>query len=258
MENKKTKEKIAAMKKAGKIMGDTMQIVLDAIKPGMTELEVDKLAEKTIIEKGGLPAFKKVPGYKHTICAATNDVVVHGIPGKRILKEGDIICVDCGVFVDGYFTDMAETIVVGGNDTTTSEVLKFLKVGQKALKNAISQAKPGNRIGHISMEMQKEVEGNDFSIVKSLIGHGVGKELHEWPEIPGYLDGKLEKTPLIVPGMTLALEVIYNMGSDEVVYENDDGWTIVTEDGSLSAVFERTILITEKGNQIITPLPGEK
>lgn len=257
MKEAKTDKKIKAIKSAGKILALALETTIKAIKPGVTEAELDMIAEKSILQNGGYPAFKKVPGYKHTLCVATNDVVVHGIPGSRVLKEGDIICVDCGVYKDGYFTDMAETVVVGGPKAAAVETRKFLTVGRVALFDAIAQAKPGHRVGHISLAMQKGVENAGYSIVKSLIGHGVGKELHEWPEIPGYLDEDLKNTPLLVPGMTLALEVIYNMGVDEVVYANDDGWTIVTEDGSLSAVFERTILITEKGSEIITPFKGE-
>lgn len=243
-------EKIKKMTHAGKILGDVLEKVCQSVKPGITEIELDQLAEKLIKERGGESGFKKVPGYNHTICVSTNDVVVHGIPKKRELKEGDIIGIDCGVYFEGYHTDMAETVVVGKTDN--EHVLDFLRVGKESLFNAIKEAKPHNRVGNISKAMQDGIEGNGFSIVRTLVGHGVGKELHEEPEIPGYLYGKIEKTPLLKVGMTIAVEVIYNMGTKEVVYDGSDDWTIATRDGSLSGLFERSLLITENGPKLLT------
>lgn len=240
------------MKKGGHILAETLFQVLKAVKPGVTELELDQLAEALIKEKGGESGFKQVSGYKHTICAATNDVVVHGIPTKRILKEGDIICIDCGVYFQGFHTDMAETVVVGRKDSVAMEVHQFLKTGQLALDEAIKVATPGNRIGHISKTIQDLVEKSaGYSIVRSLIGHGVGVSLHEDPEIPGYLMRPIEKTSLLKVGMTLAIEVIYNMGKPGVIAD-EDGWTIRTRDGSLSGVFERSVVITENGPVMLT------
>lgn len=246
MENKK----IQTMFEAGVILGDVLQEVVNYIKPGITELEIDKYAEKLIRQKGGEPGFKKVPGYKHTICVSTNNVVVHGIPKKRILKTGDIIGIDCGVFLNGYHTDMAETVIVG--KTEDKKVLKFLEIGKKSMFNAILKAKAGNRVGDISKAMQETVEGGGYSIVRSLVGHGVGKELHEDPEIPGYLDKKIEKTPILKEGMTIAIEVIYNFGKKDVEYDGSDDWTIVTKDNSLAGLFERTVLVTKEGPKLIT------
>ena len=243
-------DKIKKMTHAGKILGEVLEQVCQSVKPGITEIELDELAEKLIVEKGGEPGFKKVPGYKHTICVSTNDVVVHGIPKKRVLKEGDIIGIDCGVYYEGYHTDMAETVVVG--KTEDENVLDFLRIGKDALFSAIKEAKPHNRVGNVSKAMQEGVEGNGYSIVRTLVGHGVGKELHEEPEIPGYLYGKIERTPLLKVGMTIAVEVIYNMGEKEVVYDGTDDWTIATSDGSLSGLFERSLLITESGPKLLT------
>lgn len=262
--NIKTIEEIELMKKGGKILAEVLYEVLDHVRPGISELELDNLAERLILEKGGKPAFKRVDGYKHTICVSTNEVVVHGIPTNYLLKEGDVIGIDCGVFYEGFNTDMAETVKVqsskfnpsislGARVQSPDEIDKFLSAGKRALEEAINMAKAGNRIGHISKTIQDIVEGEKgYSIVFSLVGHGVGRELHEEPEVPGFLQGSIKKTPVLIEGMVIAIEVIYNMGKRDVVYSNKDGWTIKTKDNSLSGVFERTVAITKKGPFIIT------
>jgi methionyl aminopeptidase len=251
----KTPQEIELMKKGGKILAEVLFELCDTVKPGMTELEIDSLAEKLIVQKGGEVAFKRVEGYHHTICASTNDVVVHGIPSNYVYKPGDVVGIDCGVYYKGYFTDMAETIKLKAKSEkrkTGDEVDKFLRIGKEALEEAIKQAVIGNRIGHISKTIQQIVEGNGYSVVRSLIGHGVGKNLHEEPEVPGYLAGSIAKTPELVEGMTIAIEVIYNMGKRDVIYAGDDGWTIKTRDGSMSGVFERTVCITKDGPRVLT------
>lgn len=248
-------QKIVTMQEAGKILGEVLEKVMNSIKPGITEIDLDRLAEKLIVERGGEPGFKKVPGYKHTICVSTNDVVVHGIPTEKVLKEGDVVGVDCGVFLNGYHTDMAETVRVGG--PKNDDIDKFLAAGKKALFEAIRQAKSGNRVGHISAQMQK-VEPQGYSIVRNLVGHGVGRQLHEEPEIPGYLARPIEKTPILKSGQTIAIEIIYNMGKKNVSYTKDDDWTIVTQDGSISGLFERTVLVTDSGPQLITSFSTDK
>lgn len=251
----KTRKKIDAMRVAGKMLGEVLAEVLTAIKPGITEIELDRLAERLILEKGGESGFKKVDGYLHTICVSTNSVVVHGIPKDRVLTEGDIIGIDCGVYLDGYHTDMAETIIVGNSDDES--IMQFLRTGKKAMYEGIRQAKPGHRVGHISRAIQETIEGGGYSVVRSLVGHGVGKELHEEPEVPGYLEREMRKTPALFEGMTIAVEAIYNMGGVGVKYDGSDDWTIVAEDGSLAGLFERTILITDQGAELITYFPGE-
>jgi methionyl aminopeptidase len=253
----KQENEIEVMKTGGHILAEVLSVVMGAIKPGVTELELDRMAENLIREKGGEPGFKKVKGYHHAICMSTNDVVVHGIPGGYAFKEGDVVGVDCGVYYKGFHTDAAETIRVSAEQKEKSkkkkdEVDKFLEVGKFALEAGIAQAVVGNRVGHISKAIQDIVEKDaGYSIVRSLIGHGVGRELHEEPEIPGYLHGKLEKTPLLREGMTIAVEVIYNMGGHDVQLDTD-GWTIRTEDGSLAGLFERTIAITSSGPLVLT------
>jgi len=246
----KTPQQIEIMKVGGHMLATTLFKTLEAIKPGMSEAEIDKMAEESILRLGGKPGFKKVKGYHHTICASTNNVVVHGIPGPYVLKVGDIIGIDCGVFYKGFHTDMSETIRVGAQKNEAVDT--FLKTGKYALEEAIKVAKPGNRVGHISKTIQDIVEGKGYSIVRSLIGHGVGRELHEEPEVPGFLHGSISRTPELKVGMTIAIEVIYNMGKPEVEYSGKDDWTIVSADGSLSGVFERTVVITENGPLMLT------
>ncbi len=254
MVKKKTKEEIAIMRQGGKILAETLWEVMRAIKPGISEIELDKLAEKIILQKGGQPGFKRVKGYRHTICVSTNDVVVHGIPTNYRFKEGDVVGIDCGVFYKGFNTDMAETIQVQSSKfkVQSKETRKFLETGKRALEEAIKAAIIDNRIGHISKTIQDIVERQGgYSIVRTLVGHGVGKSLHEQPEVPGFLDVPISETPLLEEGLTIAIEVIYNMGSKEVVL-NSDGWTIKTKDESTAGLFERTVAITKEGTLILT------
>ena len=261
----KTDEEIKIMAEGGKILADVLFEVLNYVKVGVSELELDKLAEKLILEKGGEPGFKKVKGYKHAICISTNDVVVHGIPTDYKLKEGDVVGIDCGVYYKGFHTDVAHTVRVQKSplrqgfagqakvkSQKSDEIDKFLEIGQKAMWEGIKAAKLGNRVGDISKAIQDIVEGQGYAIVKSLIGHGVGRELHEEPEIPGFLSDPIDKTPKLNIGMTIAIETIYNMGKSDVIYSNSDGWTIKTKDHSLSGLFERTIAITKDASVVLT------
>lgn len=255
MINIKTAEEIEVMKVGGKILSDVLSQVLENIRPEISEKNLDKLAEELILKRGGEPGFKKVEGYVNTICASTNNVVVHGIPTDYKLEEGDVIGIDCGVYYKGFYTDMSETVRVRGSNNTKSEdrIGKFLEVGKKALNEAIKMAQAGNRVGHISKTIQNIVEKeNGYSIVRTLVGHGVGRRLHEEPEIPGFLVGDINKTRILKPGMTIAIEVIYNMGKSDVVISKD-GWTIKTRDNSISGVFEKTVAVTEDLPLILTP-----
>ena len=237
----KNKEELKIMKKGGKILAEVMAEVLEAIKPGVSEIELDRLAEELIKKRGAEPGFKKVPGYYNTICVSTNEVVVHGIPSDYKLKDKDIIGIDCGVYYKGFHTDMSETVRVRNQKSKIKnqedEVDIFLATGRKALDEGIKQAKIGNRIGNISRAIQTVVEGKKYSVVRSLVGHGIGRNLHEEPEVPGYLAQDIEKTPLLKEGMVIAIEVIYNMGGSEIIFANNDGWTLKTEDGSLSGLY---------------------
>ena len=250
MINIKTQQEIEIMQEGGHILSDTLWGVVKNIRSGISELELDALAEKLIRKKGGEPGFKRVQDYRHTICISVNDVVVHGIPTQNKLKAGDIVGIDCGVFYKGFHTDMSETVIVESVDN--SSIREFLDTGKKALEQAIKQAVVGNGIGNISKTIQDIVEGKGYSVVRSLVGHGVGHELHEEPEVPGYLVGPIDKTPELVEGMVIAVEVIYNMGKYDLVLDSD-GWTLRTKDKSLSGLFERTIAITRNGPLILTP-----
>jgi len=255
MINIKTEEEIEIMRIGGQILAEVLREVLKDAKPGVSEVELDRLAKELIREKGAESSFKKVKGYKHAICVSTNDVVVHGVPTGYKLKEGDIIGIDCGVYYRGFNTDVAHTVRVQSSKfkvKSSDEVDRFLETGKRALEEAIKVARTGNRVGHISKKIQDIVEGAGYSVVRSLVGHGVGRSLHEDPEVPCYLNEKIEKTPLLVEGLAIAVEVIYNMGKADVIYSNDDGWTIKTKDGSLAGLFERTVAITKEGPLILT------
>lgn len=249
--------KISTMKEGGEILGKILKQLLTQVKPGVDTIEIDQLASKLIKNSGGIPSFKTVNGYKRATCICVNDEVVHGIPDDK-LKDGDVVCIDVGLLYKGFHTDTAWTVQAGsvkGKEESNKEIERFLRAGQETLYKAIAQAKAGNRIGNISKVIQEGIEGSGYFIVKSLVGHGVGKTLHESPQIPGYLVGKIENTMFIKSGMTLAIEVIYAMGTGEIEYKNDDGWTIVTKDGSLSAVFEHSILVTDNKPLILTKWP---
>lgn len=241
-------EKILAMQEGGEVLSTILSELLAFSQPGISLLDIETLAMKRIREVGMKPSFPTVANYQWATCLCVNEVIVHGIPTPYKLKAGDLLTTDIGLIHKGYHVDAAWSMYIDGKDDD------FLVVGQRALKEAITQAKAGNRVGHISKAIQDVVEGAGFGVVKSLVGHGVGTILHEPPQIPGILRGSVEKTPLLIPGMTLAIEVIYAKGKPEVVYYDDD-WSIATRDRSLSAVFEQTIAVTEGVPHILTPLP---
>lgn len=256
----KTPEQVKIMQRAGNILSDVLMTVLRHVKPGVTELELDQMAEKLIRERGGEPGFMRVDGYRHTTCMSTNDVIVHGIPSNYELKEGDVIGIDCGVYLEGFHSDMSESVRIKdgkpcfytGEEKGGDKIDKFLSIGKKALNEAISMAIPGNRIGHISKTIYDIVERKaGYSIVRNLIGHGVGRELHEEPEVPGLLFEPIMDTPVLKEGMTIAVEIIYNMGKPETRLDRD-GWTIKTKDGSLAGLYERTIAITSGAPLVLT------
>ena len=242
----KSESEIKTMARSGAITARTMEEVKTKVRSGITTLELDQIAENKIKQLGGESSFKKVEGYRHSICVSPNDRVVHGIPGNQVLKEGDVLGIDLGAFYDGFHSDMAETVIVGEDKRSARA---FLDIGKKALEEALAQVKTGNRIGDISSTIQERIEGAGYSIVRELVGHGVGRDLHEDPLIPGR--GKRGSGEKIVAGMVLAVEVIYNEGGHQVQLL-EDGWTISTVDGSLSGLFERTIAVTKKGSVVLT------
>lgn len=239
-------KKIRIMTEGGAILGDILQELLDTAQPHVRLQDIEDVAQKRIKEAGGTPSFMTVEGYTWATCLCVNDVIVHGVPSGQRLREGDGITIDIGMVYKGFHTDTAWTkIVHGPSFVVDQDVQIFLDTGKIALKKAIDSARIGNRIGHISQAIQQTIEEKGYGVVKTLIGHGVGEALHMPPQIPGILRGPLEKTPKIIEGMSLAIEVIYTMGNPAVHYVHDDGWSIATSDGSLSAVFEQTIVIKD-------------
>ncbi len=239
------------MRRAGRIVALVLERLGKAAVPGITTGELDRLAAELIVSFGAEPTFYGLYGYPGHVCISINDEVVHGIPGERMLKEGDIVSFDVGATVEGRIADGAATFGVGAID---AEAEKLLRATRKALEKGIVQARPGNRVADISAAVQRHVEANGYSVVRQLVGHGVGHEAHEPPQVPNFVGGE-ECDVELVPGMGLAIEPMVNQGGHEVVQE-DDGWTYRTQDGSLSAHFEHTIVITEDGCEVLTVREG--
>ncbi len=240
------------MAEGGKRLAAILDEVLAKVRPGLSTLAIDSWIEEGIVKAGGTPSFKLVPHYHWASCVGVNEEVVHSIPKKnKIIKEGDLLKIDLGMLWQGLNTDLSWTVLVGKQ--TGEDQLRFLEAGEKALSEAIKAAQPGNRIGHLSQAIQTVIEGAGFRPVEALTGHGIGRKLHEEPLIPGVLRRLLSETPLLKPGMTLAIEVIYSQGSGEVVLEAD-GWTISTKDGKIAGLFEKTIAVTESGPLVLTPV----
>lgn len=243
----KTPEEIAKMREAGRIVARTMRIVSEAIEPGKsTELELDALAESVIRESGGIPSFKGYRGFPNAACISTNEVVVHGIPTDRVLKEGDIISLDFGVILDGWHADSAWTFPVG---EISDEARRLMSVTKEAMNQGIAQCRKGRRMGDVSSTIQRYVEQNNCSVVRELVGHGIGRSLHEPPNVPNF--GKPKKGVKIQPGMTFCVEPMVNAGTHKVNTLEDD-WTVVTADGTLSAHYEHTVAVTENGPELLT------
>lgn len=248
----KTAKEIETMAEGGEILSSVMRKVINRVEPGMKTSEIDRIAENEILARKAKPSFKMVPGYKWATCLTLNDEVVHGIPGDKKVKKGDILGIDMGVYYGGFHTDMSRTIEINGKgQMANGKNNVFLKTGEFALKKAINEAKPGNRVGHISQVIQSTIESSGYSVVRELTGHGIGHKLHEDPMIPGFLDQEMEKTPLLKAGMVIAIEVIYNQGSPRVALCSD-GWTIKTKDDKISALFEGTVAVTASGPFVLT------
>lgn len=242
----KNASQLARMRNAGQIVAETLALIREHAKPGVTTLELDRMAEKYIRSQGAIPAFKGYNGFPATLCTSVNEQVVHGIPGLRILESGDIISIDCGALKDGYFGDAAVTLSVG---EVSPDLRKLLKVTEESLMLGIAQVKIGNRLYDVSNAVQTHVEANGFSVVRDYVGHGIGKAMHEDPQIPNF--GKPGRGPRLEVGMALAIEPMVNMGTYEV-QTLKDRWTVVTKDKRPSAHFEHTVAITENGLEILT------
>jgi len=244
----KSQEEIEKMSRACRIVGETLAFLRDKIRPGVTTRQIDRFADEYIRTADAMPAFKGYRGYPATICASVNSEVIHGIPSERILEEGDILGVDLGAYKDGFYGDAAFTFPLG---RISSEAERLLKVTEEALYKGIRQAIEGNRVSDISHSIQRHAENNGYSVVRAFVGHGIGRDLHEDPQIPNF--GPPNRGPRLKAGMTLAIEPMVNDGGHEVMIL-DDGWTAVTLDGGLSAHFEHTILITDDEPKILTEM----
>ncbi len=241
----KTPAEIELMDEANRIVQSVLDGITDLIKPGITTGELDSMAEETIRSAGAVPAFLNYKGFPATLCTSINDEIVHGIPGKHVLRDGDIVGVDCGVLFKGYFGDSARTFAVG---TVSSEASRLLRVTQESLRLAIEQASPNNRLQDIGHAVQSHVEANGFSVVREFVGHGIGTSLHEEPQVPNF--GQSGRGLRLKPGLVIAIEPMVNAGSPNIKIDAD-GWTARTDDGSLSAHFEYSVAITTDGPKIL-------
>ena len=243
----KSENEIELMRKAGYLVSLTHKYLKPFIKPGITTKDLDKLAEDFIKENGGIPSCKGYQGFPAALCVSVNDEVVHGIPGKRVLKNGDIVTIDMVIGYHGYQGDAAWTYAVGSINDKKKYLMEHT---EKALYEGINQVKPGNRIGDISEAVETYAKKHKLGVVKELVGHGIGTSMHEEPDVPNY--GKKGTGPKLKPGMVICIEPMLNLGSASVGILDDD-WTIVTEDGCPSAHYEHTVLVTEDGYEILTP-----
>lgn len=244
----KSREEVEKLRAANRIVAEAMALIGEAIKPGVTTAELDRIAEEYIRAKGAMPAFPTVPGYHHTLCTSVNEEVVHGIPGKRKLQEGDIISVDCGVILDGFFGDHAWTFPVG---KVSREATDLLTVSMAALTRGIKAAVVGGRLYDISAAIEDEARKGGYSVVKDYVGHGIGRELHEEPQVPNF--GTAGTGMKLRRGLCLALEPMLNLGTSDVEVQGD-GWTVVTKDRRLSAHFEHAIAIMDDGPEILSSI----
>lgn len=242
----KNDDEISLMRKAGKIVGETLLLLEEKVKPGITTAELDKIAEEFITKHGAKPSFKGLYGFPSSLCISVNEQVIHGIPSDYSLKEGDIVSIDCGAFINGFHGDAARTFPIGD---ISSEANRLINITKESFFKGIEYAQIGNNLSDISHEIQSYVETAGFSVVRNYVGHGVGRKLHEEPNVPNY--GKSGRGPKLVKGMVLAIEPMVNAGKHQVKTLSN-GWTVVTRDSSLSAHYENTVAIMPDGPEILT------
>jgi methionyl aminopeptidase len=242
----KSKRELEKMRAAGQLAGQVLSRLREMVEPGISTLEIDQAAEKMIRDAGALPTFKGYNGFPYSICASINEQIVHGFPSTYKLKDGDIFSIDCGATLEGFVGDTATTVPVGN---VSEEWLKLVKVTEECLERAIQQCRPGNHLGDIGWAVQQHAEANGFSVVRDYVGHGIGRRMHEDPQIPNY--GRPGLGPKIKSGYVFAVEPMVNLGS-HYTKVLADGWTVVTVDGQPSAHSEHTIAITDEGPQVLT------
>ena len=248
----KSPEELIRMRAANQVVASVLDELRTIAAPGVTTAELDATVEARVREAGATPAFKGYRGFPASLCASINDEVVHGIPSPRKLMAGDIVSLDVGVLLDGYYGDSAVTVAIG---TVSDEVKQLLRVTREALDLGIERMRVGSRVSDIGHAIQCHVEANGFSVVREFVGHGIGTKLHEEPQIPNY--GEPGQGPRLAEGMVLAIEPMLSLGNPDIITQ-DDRWTVVTQDGARTAHFEHTIAITETGTDILTVLDGEQ
>ena len=241
------------LRRSNRLVAETLRELARMVRPGVSTLELDRFAETYLRERGARPAFKGYRDYPFTLCASVNEAVVHGLPSIRLLQEGDILSLDMGAVVDGYYGDAAVTLPVG---RISGEAEQLLRVTRECLERSVGAAQLGGRLADISQAVQGHAEANGFSVVRVFVGHGIGKALHEAPQIPNFVDAGQGRGPVLKAGMVLAIEPMVNAGGPDVRVL-DDKWTAVTADGALSAHFEHTVAITEHGSEVLTLLDGQ-
>jgi len=247
----KSPEQIEKMRAAGLVVGRTLELLRESVRPGMTTLDLDRIAEDSIRSSGAVPSFKGYHGFTGSICASVNDQVVHGIPGDRVIAEGDVVSIDCGAIVDGWHGDAAITVAVG---TVPDEALELMRVTEEAMWRGIAAASLGGRVTDISHAVESYVRSQGgYGIVEDYVGHGIGSAMHQPPNVPNY--GRPGKGPKLVEGLALAVEPMITLG-DQATHMLDDDWTVVTDDGSVAAHFENTFALTPRGAWVLTALDG--
>ncbi len=244
----KSSAEIEKLRRSGRLVREVLEETRERVRAGVTTLELERFVEKRLVQLGAKPAFKGYRGYPCCLCTSVNDEIIHGIPSGRRLKEGDIVGLDLGVILEGYYGDSALTVPVGA---ISESLQKLLRVTEESLELAIEKARLGNRLGDISATVQEYAEKNGFSVVREFVGHGIGRDLHEEPQIPNY--GQAGHGPLLKEGMVLAIETMVNSGGNELRVL-DDHWTAVTVDGSYSAHFEHMVAVTSNGPDVLTRL----
>ena len=250
MINLKTDHEIEMMARAGRVLESVVDELRAACRVGVRTIELDRLAERRIRAAGARPGFLGYHGFPNSLCVSINDEAVHGIPGKRRIEEGDIVSLDLGLVLDGFWADMGCTVAIG---KVEPEARRLMRVTEECLDMAIQQAQPGGRLGDISAAVQRHAEGAGFSVIRQFVGHGIGRQMHEDPQLPNF--GVPGSGPELKPGMTLAIEPMVNQGGADV-FIKPDGWTVCTSDGSLSAYFEHTVAITRNGPRVLTSSDG--
>ncbi len=252
---KKSRAEIERMARAGAVVARAHEALMEALRPGMTTLDLDAIAERVITREGAVPSFKGYRGFPATLCTSRNHEIVHGIPSARVvLEEGDVISIDCGAVVDGFHGDSATTLIVGGDEATTPAVRQLVRETRNALWRGLEQVQHGNRLGDVGAAIEAVATANGYGVVREYVGHGIGRALHEDPSVPNY--GAAGRGMRMTRGWVVAVEPMFNLGTERT-RALDDGWTVVTADGSLSAHWEHTVAITPDGPWVLTARADE-